>query len=169
MALAYNVRGPAILSLGVGTAGALVTAGISERGIKPRLVKSYNRVFSDLSGPYVPADVQDAGEVLVISTSLIHIDWTVLMTAANRGDRSAAGKRNTPGLLIGGGGYAFSLAITSANDAPLYCPTCIIDPECAMAFGTMAQTDDITFFAWPYIGPTASSGKDAILYARSLV
>lgn len=168
MALGYNVRGPALLSLGVGAEGALLAAGYSERGIKPRIIKSYSRIFDDRSGPMVPAELQDAGEIMVITANLITIDWDVLMAAANRGDRTSRGLANTRGLLIGGSGSAFPLAITSANDAPLYCPTCIIEPECAMAFGTMAATDDITILAWPYMAPGSSSSKDTPLYSRSL-
>lgn len=168
MATGYHVNGTAFVYVGVGGGGSLAELGYTVDGVDIDFSKNTSDIITDVMGPMTPQDIQDMGEVATITCPFIVTDRDVLSAVMNRGDRAAVGFMNTPGLVLGLSGNAFSVGIASPADAPWYFSTCILKPSARVKLATKANPFTLTFYAWPYIPPTTATGHNAPLYLRSL-
>src|SRR5690348_5025129 len=107
----YCVNGPALVYTGTGSAGALELLGYTVDGVDIDIVENTSPIMTDLFGPETPQDFQAMGMVARIVCSLIAIDRTVFNKVTGKGDRTAVGEINTPGIVMGVGGYAFRVGI----------------------------------------------------------
>jgi len=164
----YWVTGPSLVYVGTGSAGALELLGFTENGADIEVTKHYADVLTDIFGPLTPQDIQDFGEVAQVTAPLIAVDRTVLNKAMNRGDRAANGQLNTPGRMVGANAQSMRLGIAAAADTPWSFSNAIVRPSARFRMATKANPFTITFFAWPYAAYTVTTGKDAVLYTRTL-
>lgn len=167
MPVSYMVNGSALVYAGVGSAGSLALLGYTESGVQKRITENKAEIITDLFGPMTPQDFQDMGMVARIVCPFIATDRDVLALVMNRGDRAAIGSINTPGLILGVTGYAFPLFIASNFDSPWYFYKTIVRGE-DTTLATRANPYTLEFFAWPYLPPTYTSGKNAPLWRRSM-
>lgn len=163
----YVVNGTAFVLVGTGGGGALETLGYTESGVDKEITENKSEIITDLFGPMTPQDFQDMGMVARVICPFIAYDRTVLAKVMNRGDRTVQGTLNTPGLVLGVTGYAFSLAISSTFDAPWFFYAAILRSE-GTRLATKANPDRLEFLCWPYTSFTAVTGKNTPLWKRSL-
>lgn len=168
----YTVFGAALVYTGTGSAGALELLGYTEQGVDMDITEAKEEVMTDLMGTKVPQDWQDMGMMARIVTPLIALDTAVLAKVMNKGDRTTFGSVNTPGLVLGVGGYSFSVAIQSGTgsllyQAPWYFPTCLCRSD-GTRLATKANPFRLELVGWPYKSYTATNGKDAVLFARAV-
>jgi hypothetical protein len=167
MADGYHINGPALVYTGTGSAGALELLGYTVDGVDISISKNVAEIITDLFGPMTPQDFQDMGEVASITCPLIVSYREVLSRVANRGDRGAVGQMNTPGLVLGQTGAAFSVGITS-TDSPWLFAKAVVRPDMRAKLATKAHPFVLQLFAWPYAAYTALTGQNVPLYTRSL-
>jgi hypothetical protein len=163
----YWATGPALVYTGTGSAGALELLGYTDRGVEVSIDKNYENILTDILGPMTPQELQDFGEVAQITAPLIAVDRTVLNKAMNRGNRGSNGQLNTPGRLVGHNGDSFRVGIAAAADTPWSFSNCVVRPA-RFGLGVTVKPFSITFFAWPYLAYTATTGLNTPLYTRTL-
>lgn len=163
----YMVNGTAFVYVGTGSAGALELLGYTEAGVDKDIKENKREIMTDLFGDMTPQDFQDMGIVARIVAPMIAMDRAVMAKIMNRGDRTALGQMNTPGLVLGVAGYAFRVAIASSFDSPWSFYKCVTQSE-STRLATKANPYRFEFMAWPFASYTATSGKDAPLWSRSL-
>lgn len=162
----YAINGPAFVYTGTGTAGALELLGYTEAGVDMDIKENKREIMTDLFGDMTPQDFQDMGMVARVVAPLIAMDRTVMAKIMGRGDRSvAAGDLNTPGLVLGAGGYRFKVAIASSFDSPWAFHSCLT-LSASTRLATKANPFRFEFFAWPYAPYTALTGKDTVFWSR---
>lgn len=164
----YWAPGAALIYTGTGGGGALELLGFTENGADVEITKHYADILTDIFGPLTPQEIQDFGEVAQVTVPLIAVDRTVLNKAMNRGDRTLNGMLNTPGRLIGAQGQSMRLGIAAPVDVPYSFNNAIVRPSARFRMATRANPFTISFFCWPYAAYTVTTGKDAVLYTRSL-
>ncbi len=168
----YTVNGPSFIYVGTGSAGALELLGYTEAGADMDVTENKSEIMTDLFGPMTPQDFQDMGAMVRVVTPMIAVDDAVMAKIMMRGDHTGggviatAGLINTPGTVIGVGGYAFRVVIASTFDSPWSFTKCI-----TRTYGTRQATKAnpfrFEFLSWPYASFTASTGKDVSLWTRS--
>lgn len=163
----YMVNGTAFVYVGTGAANALELLGYTEDGVEQGVQEYKGQIITDLFGPQVPQDFQDFGMTARLICPFIAMDRTILGKVMNRGDRTILGQLNTPGLVLGMAGYAFRIAIASTFDSPWSFYKCVLNTS-ATRLATKANPFRQEFFCWPWVPYTASTGKDAPLWSRSL-
>lgn len=163
----YWATGPGLIYTYTGAVSAQELLGYTESGAEVEITKNYKEVFSDVFGPLTPIELQDFGEVAIIRVPLIAVDRAVLNKVLNRGNRGANGQLNTPGRFVGLGGDSFRVGIAAANDVPYSFPNCVVRPA-QFPMTVVAKPFNLTFFAWPYLPYTATTGLNTILYNRTL-
>ena len=163
----YWATGPALVYSGTGSVGALELLGFAQNGCEVEITKNYEQIMTDIFGPMTPQELQDFGEVAIITCPLIAVDRTVLAKVMGRGNRSSVGQMNTPGRLVGASGDAFRVGIAAAADTPYSFNTCVVRPA-RFPMSVAAKPYTLTFFAWPYAAFTVTTGLNAPLYTRSL-
>lgn len=162
----YMVNGCAFVNVGTGSMGAFELLGYTEAGVDENVKYNKGEILTDLFGPMTPQDWQDFGMLANLTAPLIAVDRTVLAKIMARGD-ATIGLINTPGLVIGVGGYGFRVGISSSFDSPWSFNTCIcLNQETRLA--TKANPFRLQLLAWPFVSYTASTGKNAPLFTRSL-
>ena len=114
-----------------------------------------------------PQDVQAMGMTARIVCPLIAVDRTVLVDLLGRGDGTAVGQVNTPGLVLGHTGYLYKVGIGSPFDAPWSFPYCFIRPGFGTRLASKANPLRIEFFAIPFAPVATITGKDRPLWSRS--
>lgn len=165
--------GAALVYVGTGVAGALELLGYTEAGVDMEIAENKEELMTDLMGSKTPQDFQDMGMMGRIVTPLIAVDTAVLDKIIGRGDSAGTGEVNTPGLVLGIGGYAFPVAIQQAAfsvanySRPWYFYTCI-NRSNGTRLATKANPFRLELVAWPYRSYTATTGKNAPLFARGL-
>ncbi len=168
----YCTFGSALVWTGTGTAGALELLGYTEQGVDIDITENKEELMTDLMGSKTPQDFQDMGMIARIVAPLIAVDTAVLNKIIGKGDRTAVGQVNTPGLVLGVGGYTFATAIisgsfTSANySLPWYFYTCV-NRSNGTRLATKANPFRLELVAWPYKSYSATTGKDAYLFGRA--
>lgn len=167
------VNGCSFVYVGTGSAGALELLGYTEAGVDKDLKENKREIMTDLFGDMTPQDFQDMGMVARIVAPMIAMDRAVMAKIMGRGDSGTVGQLNTPGLvmgapmpLVGAGGYAYRVVISSNFDAPWSFSKCVTLSE-STRLATKANPYRFEFFAWPYASFTASTGKGAPLWTRS--
>lgn len=163
----YMVSGTAFVYVGTGVAGALELLGYTEAGVDKDIKENKREIMTDLFGDMTPQDFQDMGMVARIVAPMIAMDRAVMAKIMGRGDRTTIGLLNTPGLVLGVAGHAFRVAIASPADSPWSFAKCVTLSE-STRLATKANPYRFEFFAWPFASFTASSGKDAPLWSRTL-
>lgn len=164
------VTGPADISVGTGTDGALEHLGWSTRGFPIQLRPYFEDIQTDLTGPSVPGDVMYAGMDAIIRIELARFNWGVLekLQGFLRGATSGEIATATIGTLLRCEGAAVRLLIR----APFASKTdCFPDMPPAWNFlvaylaepieipvGTRASTPSIAFRAIPDVQSTTSGG-----------
>lgn len=164
----YMVNGAALVYTGTGSSSALELLGYTEAGVDQDIFENKSEIMTDLFGPMTPQDFQDMGMMARIVVPLIACDRTVLAKIMGKSDRTAIGQIGTPGLVLGVGGYAFRVAIAAPADSPWSFSKCIVRAE-GTRLATKANVFRVEFLAWPYASYTATTGKDAPLWTRSIV
>lgn len=168
----YMVNGTSFVYVGTGSAGALELLGYTVEGADMNVEEHKGEIFTDLFGPRTPQDFQDFGMTARIIAPFIAVDRTVLAKIMSRGDHTGApanqGTLNTPGLVLGVGGYGFRVGIASTFDSPWSFNTCILRPGYGTRLATKANPFRVEFMAWPYASYTATTGKNVPLFTRSL-
>lgn len=164
----YMTNGSALVYTGTGTGGALELLGYTTDGVQIRVTENVEPIITDLFGPQTPQDFQHMGMVAEITAPLIAVDRAVLAKVTGKSNRTAVGQVGTPGLVLGVTGHAFRVAISSVFDSPWSFSTCIVRPGFDTRLAVKAQPFNIQFFAWPYASYLATSGKDHVLWTRSL-
>jgi hypothetical protein len=124
-------------------------------------------IMTDVMGQ-VPQDIQSMGMTARIVANLIAMDRTVLAKITGKGDRTTVGTLNTAGLVLGAGGHAFRVGISSPLDTPWSFSRCIIRPGFGTTQASKANPFRVEFFAWPVAAVTATTSKDTVLWTRSL-
>ncbi len=180
----YTVSGCAFVYVGTGTASALELLGYTESGVDMDIKENKREIMTDLYGDMTPQDFQDMGMIANLASPLIAMDGTVLSKVMGRGDHTGTGvaaaqipedtgKLNTPGLVLGIGGYAFPIVIASnvprlgtylAGQAWKFHSCLTMNEETRLA--TKANPFKASFMAWPYAPFTATTGKDVRLWSR---
>ena len=163
----YWCTGPALVYTYTGVAAAQELLGYTERGADVDITKHYGEIMTDILGPMTPQELQDFGEVATITAPLIAVDHAVLTRVLGRGDRATQGQLNTPGRLVGSQGDSFRVGIAASLDLPWSFANCVVRPA-RFPMSVQAKPFTITFYAFPYIPYTATSGLNAPLYTRSL-
>lgn len=166
--------------VGTGSALALELLGYTEAGVNMDIKENKREIMTDLMGDMTPQDFQDMGMIANLETPLIALDTAVLTKVMGRGDHTTAalaggtGLTNSPGLVLGIGGYAFPVVVAStvpdgvilAGSAWRF-ETCLcMNSDWRLA--TKANPFKLQLMAWPYKSYTATSGKDARLWSRVL-
>lgn len=164
----FTVNGPALVSTGTGSVGALETLGYTEGGVDVEITEHTDPVMTDIFGTQIPHDFQDMGMSARITVPLIAIDRTVFLKVIGKGDRTTVGLLNTPGLLKGQGGHAFRLGIAAPADSPWSFTKVIVQPGTRLRLATKAYPITMTFFAIPFSAYTVTAGKDTSLWTRTL-
>lgn len=168
MAANWQVNGPAIVYVGTGGAGAPERLGYTEDGMRGRRFRFTESLHSDVSGPKMPQEFQELGEAMLFSGRFVVYDPDVLDTIRRRGDKADLGNLNSIGALIGTNDYAFDIWVTSTNDRPYHFYTAILYEGEDFNLGTKRTADDIQFYAWGLIDPTADTALDTPLFEYSL-
>lgn len=164
----YWVTGPSLVYTGTGSANALELLGFCERGAEVEIVKNYHEIMTDVLGPMTPQELQDMGKVASVTCPLIAIDRAVMAKIMGaRGNAAQVGYLNTPGRNVGANGDSFRLGIAAAADSPFSFNNAVVRPA-RFPMSVQARPYTITFYCWPYIAFTATTGLDAPLYTRSL-
>lgn len=169
----YAISGPSFIYVGTGSAGALELLGFTESGCDMDVTENKSEIMTDVLGPMTPQDFQDMGAVARVVCPLIAMDDAVMAKIMMRGDHTGAGVIatagliNTPGLVLGSGGYGFKVGIASTFDSPWVFAKCITKTYGAK-LATKANPFKFEFFAWPYAPFTATTGKDLTLWTRVL-
>lgn len=120
----------------------------------------------------VPQDVMDMGKTAKINAPFVAVDREVLVKLTSLGDNSGSGgngnewRTNTPGLLLGAGGYTVGVAISSPADVGWIFPECVVRPGIGTTLATRLNPLKVEFFAWPFQTYNATSGKNALLWQR---
>lgn len=177
------MNGAAFVYVGTGSALALELLGYTEAGVNMDIKENKAEIMTDLMGSMTPQDFQDMGMIANLETPLIALDSYVLSKVMGRGDHTAqssptlgggTGLTNTPGLVLGAGGFAFPVVIASpynpgtanifAGNAWRF-ETCLcMNSDWRLA--TKANPFKLQLLAWPLKLFTATSGKDALLWSR---
>lgn len=164
----WTINGPAVVSVGTGSLGALETLGYTDGGVDVSVDELTADIISDVFGPLLAHDVQQFGMTAQITVPLVAMDRTVLGKVIGRGDRTTVGLLSTPGLTMGQSGYAFRVGIASTVDSPWSFSKCILKPGSRFKLATKVQPFTLTFFAGPFATYTVVSGKDTPIFTRSL-
>jgi hypothetical protein len=162
-----GANGPALVSTGTGSAGALEVLGYTQDGVDIRHVKQWEPIFTDVFGPRVEHDRQDFGEVAIITCPFVAIDRTVWEKVISRGDRGALGQFNTPGRLASND--AFRLVVAAPQDAFFVrsYTKAHIDPDARWRNATKANPLTITFYAGVFASYTVTAGLNTVLYTKT--
>lgn len=163
----FHVNGTALVSTGTAGGNSLEVCGYTVDGVQVEFTHNVAEIFTDVFGPMTPHDFQDMGEVAVITADFIATDRAVLSRAMNRGDKSSPGLLNTPGLVLGAGGYCFPLYIASPADVGWFFYRCLLRPASRVKLGTKASPFTQQFFAFPSATYQTVSGRNAQFYVRS--
>lgn len=164
MALTYHVTtGGVYLQVGTGAAGALETLGVPEDGIFIDITKHERPIHTDVSGPEVPADIQDFGISAVIRCSLIAYDLAVADRVERAAGQGAGGLLPAMGTLIGTDDRSFAVAIASATDEPWNFPTAKVRTYSRKP-SSERNKYDISFFAWGFIPATLLTAAGVEVY-----
>ncbi len=163
----YAVNGTCFVQVGVGDAGALETLGYTEAGVDLEITEFKEEIITDLFGVKTPQDFQAMGLMARVSVPLIAYDDDIFDEISTRGDQFAIGAMSTPGLVLGIGGYAFSLALTTVFDFPYFFQSALLQTQSTRR-ATKANPFRFDFICWPYAPYTATSGKSVPLYTRTL-
>lgn len=164
MARAYHVDGPVLIKVGTGAAAALEELGVSEDGVDISLNLYSEPVMSDAAGPRVPVDLQRMGEDASITFRLTDFDLVILnkIKALAIGN-ATEGVGGAPGSLIGTGGSAYRVVLTSA-DEPWRFTTCTLRNPQRHKMGTKYKTPAVEFYAWRYIAAGGNTSAGGVLY-----
>lgn len=171
---AYHVSGSSLLQVGTGSARALESFGFTDNGVTIRPTTHKRRIISDVNGPEIASEMQDMGTDYEISGRFVIWDSAIFPKIVARGDMTGGpieGKTNTPGILLGTGGYDFPLAVVPQSfvtEAPYYFYNCCLINSYPIKVGTEYSLYDLTFYSWPFIIGTALTGKDLTTMKRSL-
>lgn len=147
---------------------AMVTLGYTTDGVEMNVSENNAEIFTDLLGPLTPQDFQNMGMVARIRAPLIAMDRSVLATITGRGDRTAVGQISTPGMVIGVSNKLINLGLSCAADFPWFFPYCIMNKGFGTKLATKANPFMVEFFAWPWVGYTATTAYDRTLWTRSI-
>jgi hypothetical protein len=166
----YCVNGPAIVSVKISS--AYVTLGYTQDGVDLRLMQHLEEIITDVFGPRVPQDLQDMMMDAHIGIPFIAIDRTDLITVLNVGDKTTNidGTSNSPGLVLGAGGYGQVLGIASQFDSPwFFYQTFVRDDKWRTKLATKANPVNINFYAMPKASYTVTAGMGTQLYSRASI
>jgi len=163
----YTVNGTALVSVGTGTSGALEVLGYTQDGVDIDITEITEDIMTDVMGR-APQDVQAMGMTARIVCAFIALDRTVLAKITGRGDRTAVGQVNTPGLVLGAAGHLFRVGIASPFDTPWSFSKCLVRPGFGTRLATKANPLRVEFFALPYAAVTTVAGKDTPLWTRAI-
>lgn len=168
----FTIFGDALIYVGTGSAGALELLGYTEQGVDLDITENKDEIMTDLMGSKTPQDFQDMGMIARAVMPLIALDTAVLDKVIGRSDRTAFGQVGSPGLPLATAGYAFTMAIQSGISSllysrPWYFYTCLTRSD-GTRLATKANPFRLEVVAWPYQSFTATSGKNAPLFARAL-
>jgi len=166
----YHINGPADLSTGTGSAGALETLGYTgqQQGVDVEVQEVTEEILTDIFGGRVPNDLLYYGEIATIRVPLIASDRTVLKKVLSRGDRTTAGLLSTPALVLGAGGYLYRVAVASPADEPWNFAACYLRPGYNVKLRAGPEPFVLTFLALPFAASTVTNGKDVPLYTRTI-
>jgi hypothetical protein len=160
------VNGAAVVSVGP-NGGALQRLGYTDQGVDISVNENKAPIFTDIFGPMTPQDFQDMGMTATIRVPLIAIDDDVFALIQNAGDINIPGLVNTPGLVLGLEGFAFSIGIASPFSDPWFFDAAVISPRYGTKLATKANPLVLEFLAWPFLGVTATTGSATELFARA--
>lgn len=168
MANTYHVHGPLYVQTKT-NAGAYETLGMSEDGGEVNERHFYKDLMTDVAGD-APADRQFRGATAEISLTMSAWDSAVLTKILNLSKAvaaaSAEGSLGAPGVLLGNGGFAFSLALQSSLDGPFWWTSAhLVDP--GRPLGTQYGKVRCRFFAWVYLDPTVVTFGSQVLTRRT--
>lgn len=167
MADGFHINGPCLLYPSTGPGGSLELLGYTVDGVDVQVTHNLSEVMTDVMGPMTPHDLQDMGEVAVVTCPLMVSYRDCLKRVMGRGDKPAEGTLNSPGLLLGQSGASFLLGVTSPGDEPYLFDNVVWRPDARVKLSTKAQPFVIQFFGWPRLPFTATTGRGARLYSRS--
>ena len=166
MAMTYNATvGGALVRTGTGGAAALESLGIPKDGVKIEITKHDKRVMTDVSGPDMPAELQEMGMSAKIRCTLIAVDLAVALKIKKGASETTEGTTPAIGSFLGGLGqpYAFRLLIDSTTDTPYNFLTAKL-VSWQEKKSSQHNEYDVEFFAWAYLAPTATTAAAAVLY-----
>lgn len=168
MAANWQVNGPAVVYVGTGGSGTPERLGYTESGLRGRIFRYTEMLHSDVSGPRMPAEFQEGGKAALFSGKFVVFDPDVLENIRNRGDAGGLGLIPSIGALIGTNAYSFDLWITSTDARPHHFFNAILYEGEDFLLGTRREEDDMQFFAWALIDPTADTALDSELFEYAL-
>lgn len=165
----WAINGTAFCYVGTGNASAMELLGYTEQGVDMDITENKTEIMTDLFGDKTPQDLQDMGMVGRMVMPMIAYDRAVMAKVISRGDRTTYGSLNTPGLPMGTNGYKIPVYISAPLDGGTvwYFYSCVLKAE-GQRLATKANPLRLEIFAWPYKAYTATTGKDAPLFARAL-
>ena len=166
----YTVNGAGLVVAKI--SGSYVTIGYTQDGTELTLRQHLEEIMTDVFGTRVPQDFQDMMMEASLSIPFIAIDATDLLTLMNLGDKSGNtdGTSNTPGLVLGAGGYGTILGITAPLGTPWYFQQAFIaDDKWRTKLATKAQPVRMNWRAIPKASYTAVTGAGTTLYARASI
>jgi len=167
----YAINGCAFVYVQDVGANTYSLLGYTESGVDMDITENKTEIMTDLFGDKTPQDFQDMGMMARLVIPLIAYDSVVLASIINRGDRSTYGSLNTPGLPLGQSGYGFAVYITAplgVAAAPWYFYKCLMKTE-GQRLATKANPFRLELVAWPWVTYQATTGKNAPLFARSII
>lgn len=164
MARNWQVNGPAIVWAGVGSGNAPASLGYTETGVQARKFRWVEPLKGDVGGQQMPMEFQEQGEAMLLSCKFVVFDTDVLDLIRSRGDKATVGQINSIGALIGQRGYAFELWVAGTNGRPHHCITATLYDGERFNLGTKRTEDDMQFYVWPLVDPTADTALDTELF-----
>jgi hypothetical protein len=170
----YTVNGPAIVTANIGASHAYVVIGYTQDGVDVAIQQMLEEIMTDVFGPRVPQDYQDMMMKCRITCPFIALDRTQFLLLLNAGDKTGNtdGTSNSPGLVLGAGGYSFVLSIASQFDAAggyWFASTFVRDDKIASKLGTKVSPIRCNFEAIPKASYTAVAGANSVVYSRSSI
>lgn len=162
----WRVGGPALISVGTGSGGALEVLGYTDGGVDWGLAKHLEPIISDVFGPRTPHTMQDLGEVGRLTLPLIACDAAVLAKMESRGDRTALGQLNTPGLVLTS--YAFRVVVAAPLNADMVRSfnLCLVE-DVKGKNATKANPLVLSLVSGPFAAYTVTSGKDTQIWTKA--
>lgn len=163
----FHVNGTALIYTGTGSGGGLEQLGISVDGVEIEEVSFTEFVHTDATGPYVPADIQEFGYLVMIRYELVAYDREVLWRVRRRSNEPDLGLMPSMGRLIGQYGHLKRLHIASPDEgAPHNYPFTFLSGARRCRLGTKRKSWLLEHTAIPNIGANALS-FGAILWNRA--
>lgn len=164
----FHINGTALVYVSTGQGNSLEFLGYTTDGVDVEPTHNMAEIMTDVFGNMTPHDMQDMGDTATMQLPMIATDRAVLNKVLNRGNKSAFGRLNTPGMPLGSAGYGMSVLITSSLDSSWYFYNCFFRPNARVKLGVRAAPFNLSLLALPLATYATLNGTNALLYTRGI-